>query len=227
VGAKAAGGGGFTLGMLGRFNAGDVKLHAFRVVGEARYYDGNYVPGYFDTFYEVQKYQYITGRADTAYEPKLWTILNRDGAHKRAGFYLEAAYQYNGGLALMAAYEDSFHVSGPADICSVCAPELKYVGSRNLTLHVEYPVYSWLQFFGSFYRRSFDGAPFGGSRPLGDNTLVYGAARLHVLWVLFLNARVYRSWQADPVLGEMKNLWGGDFDLEVGWEFDRSKQARR
>jgi hypothetical protein len=108
AGANGQGGGGFTLGTLGRFNAGDVKLHAFRVVLEGRYFDGNYVPGYFDTFYEVQKYQFITGKADTGYEPKLRTILARDPAHKRAGYYVEAAYQYNGGLALSAAFEDSF-----------------------------------------------------------------------------------------------------------------------
>ncbi|MCA1829590.1 MAG: hypothetical protein ABR567_06405 [Myxococcales bacterium] len=225
-GARANGGGGWTAGVLGRFNAGDVKVHAFRLVGELRYFDGNYLPGYFDTFYEVQKYQFVTGKADTGYEPKLRTILDRDPAHKRAGYYLEAAYQYNGGLALMAAYEDSFHVSGPDSICFGCTDLQKYVGSRNLTLHIEYPAYSWLQFFASFYRRSFDG-PVDASHPLGDNTLIYGAARVHVLWIFFLNARVFRSWRPDPVLGEMKNLWGGDFDLEIGYEFDRSTRNKR
>ncbi|HEX9577486.1 MAG TPA: hypothetical protein VF993_07025, partial [Myxococcales bacterium] len=130
-------------------------------------------------------------------------------------------------------YEDSFHVSGPQNICP--APECQtnpndlrnYLGSRNLTLHMEYPAYSWLQFFGSFYRRSFDGATADSSRPLGDNTLIYGAVRLHVLWIFFLNARIFRTWQADPVLGEMKNIWGGDFDLEVGYEFDRAQRTQR
>ena len=226
VGAKAQGGGGLTAGVLGRFNAGEVKLHAFRVVLEGRYFDGNYLPGYFDTFYEVQKYQFITGKANTAYEPKLRTILDRDNAHKRAGYYVEAAYQYNGGLALMAAFEDSVHVAGPADICPSCAPANKFVGGRNLTLHIEYPAYSWLQFFGSFYRRSFDGAPVDTNRPLGDNTLIYAALRLHVLPILFINARIYRTWQSDRALGEMKNVTGGDLDLEIGYEFDRGRGGR-
>lgn len=228
AGANGQGGGGFTLGTLGRFNAGDVKLHAFRVVLEGRYFDGNYLPGYFDTFYEVQKYQFITGKADTAYEPKLRTILARDPAHKRAGYYVEAAYQYNGGLALSAAFEDSFHVSGPDDICAGCPPEQKRVGARNLTLHLEYPAYSWLQFFGSYYRRSFEGPLINSGSVLGDdNTLIYAALRLHLLPILFLNARIFRSWRADPVLGEMRNVYGGDFDLELGYEFDRSQHARR
>jgi hypothetical protein len=228
AGASGQGGGGFTVGTLGRFNAGDVKLHAFRVVLEGRYFDGNYVPGYFDTFYEVQKYQYVTGKADSAYEPKLRTILGRDPAHKRAGYYVEAAYQYNGGLALSAAFEESFHVSGPDDICTACAPEQKRVGARNLTLHIEYPAYSWLQFFGSYYRRSFEGPLINSGSVLGDdNTLIYAALRLHLLPILFLNARIFRSWHADPVLGEMRNVYGGDVDLELGYEFDRSQHARR
>lgn len=220
-GAHASGGGGLSAGMVGRFQSAGEAPHAFRFVIEGRYFDGNYLPGYFDTFYEVQKYQYITGKADTAYEPKLRTVLGRDGTHKRAGYSVEAAYQYNNGLALMAAFEDSIHVAGPASICYGCTGTQAAVGSRNLTLHIEYPAYSWLQFFGSFYRRSFDGVALDTARPLGDNTLVYAAARIHTLWIFFLNARVYRSWQADPVLGEMRNLWGGDFDLEVGYEFDR------
>jgi hypothetical protein len=226
VGGKAEGGGGLTLGFLGRFNVGDVKVHAFRVVVEGRYFDGNYLPGYFDTFYEVQKFQFITGKADIAYEPKLRTILGRDPSHKRAGYYLEAAYQFNQGLALMAAYEDSAHVSGPADICSYAGCN-KAVGRRNLTLHIEYPAYSWLQFFGSYYHRSFDGAPLDTNKPLGDNTLIYSAVRIHVLPILFLNARIFRSWHADEVLGEMKNLWGGDFDIEFGYEFDRTSRPDR
>ena len=229
LGARGQGGGGATLGALGRFNAGEVKLHAFRVVVEGRYFDGNYLPGYFDTFYEVQKYQFITGKADTAYEPKLRTLLARDPAHKRGGYYAEVAYQYNGGLALMAAFEQSFHLAGPDDICPGCPAAAKAVGARNLTLHIEYPAYSWLQFFGSFYRRGFDGGTIDTTNPLGDNTLIYAAARLHILPILFLNARLYRSWQVDPVLGEMRNVYGGDVDLEIGYEFDRTSRttARR
>ena len=226
AGASAQGGGGLTVGMLGRFNAGDETVHAFRVVVEGRYFDGNYLPGYFDTFYEVQKFQYITGRASPDYDPKLRTVLGRDGAHKRAGYYLEAAYQFNQGLALLAAFEDSFHVAGPADICNSPGCN-KVFGSRNLTLHIEYPTYSWLQFFASFYKRSFEGSPFDTSQPFGDNTLLYSGVRVHVLPILFLNGRIFRSWQADPVLGEMKDLWGGSFDIELGYEFDRPQRSQR
>ena len=225
-GKTLEGGGGATLGMLGRFNVGDVKVHAFRVIAEGRYFDGNYQPGYFDTFYEVQKFQYITGSASTAYDPKLKTIMSRDPNQKRAGFYAEFGYQYNQGLALMVAYENSYQVSGPA---TACPPAPAYCndpnqGTQNLTVHIEYPVYSWFQFFASFYKRSFSGSPFAFNNGLGDNTLIYTAARLHILPILFLNVRYYRSWQADPVLGEMKNVPGFEADLEFGYEFDRSKK---
>jgi hypothetical protein len=215
-GRTVSGGGGFTAGLLGRFNAGGgQKTHAFRVIVEARYFDGNYIPGYFDTFYEIQKYQFITGAASASFEPKLYTLLGQDPASKRLGFYVEAAYQYNGGLAVMAAYEDAATVTG----------SVHGVGGRNLTLHVEYPAYSFLQFFATFYRRGYEGSPFPSS-PYPDDMLIYAAARLHILPVLFLNARYYRTWQADPVLGLMHNVNGAEIDLELGYEFDRRSRSR-
>src|SRR5205823_3627679 len=99
---------------------------------------------------EIQRYQFITGQASGAYNPKLFTVLSQDPSAKRAGFMVEASYQYNGGLAFMFSYEDAATVTGTVN----------GVGGRNLTLHLEYPVYSFLQFFGSFYRRSFVGSLF-------------------------------------------------------------------
>ena len=87
------------------------------------------------------------------YNPKLFTVMTRNPAQKRAGYYAELAYQYNGGLALMAAFEDSYQVSGPDTVCdpseSAAACNAPDQGSRNLTLHIEYPVFSWVQFFAS------------------------------------------------------------------------------
>ncbi len=215
------GGGGFTAGMLGRFNAGSTeKVHAFRVVLEGRYFDSNYIPGYFDTFYEIQKYQFITGPASANYRPKLYQVLAQDGAGKRTGFYVEAAYQYNGGFAVMTAFEAATTPDGVTG-----------VGGKNFTFHVEYPAYSFLQFFASFYRRNFAGSLIpskDANDQYPDDMLIYAAARLHILPILFLNARYYRTWQADPVLGQMRNVNGAEIDLEFGYEFDRTsrKQSR-
>ena len=49
-------GNGFTAGLLGRFNYGDDVVHAIRIIGEFRSFSATYLPGYFDTFYEIQKY---------------------------------------------------------------------------------------------------------------------------------------------------------------------------
>ena len=213
------GGGGFTAGMLGRFNAGSTeKVHAFRVVLEGRYFDSSYIPGYFDTFYEIQKYQFITGPASVNYRPKLYQVLAQDGGGKRTGFYVEGAYQYNGGFAVMTAFEMATTPDGVTG-----------VGGKNFTFHVEYPAYSFLQFFGSFYRRNFTGALFpqkDSNDHYPDDMLIYAAARLHILPILFLNARYYRTWQADPVLGQMRNINGAEIDLEFGYEFDRRRGRR-
>jgi hypothetical protein len=228
-GRQASGGGGFTAGMLGRFNVGGEKVHAFRVVLEGRFFDANFLPGYFDTFYEVQKYQNITGAASTNYDPKLYTLLAQDPSSKRAGFYVEAAWQYNGGFAIMASYEDATSPNAALTPSTSDPTVLPQVGGRNLTLHIEYPVYSFLQFFGSFYRRSYSGSPFPSQDKNGNypsDMLIYAAARLHVLPILFINGRYYRTWQADPALGQMRNVNGFELDLELGYEFDRSSRKR-
>ena len=97
--------------------------------------------------------------------------------------------------------------------------------SSSITGQVGYYSVSQIGAQGKFGQR-FGGGPGGvdWSHPLGDNMLIYSAVRLHVLPILFLNARVYRSWQVDGVLGEMKNVSGFEADLEFGYEFDRAKK---
>ncbi|MFH2006650.1 MAG: hypothetical protein ABI333_08705, partial [bacterium] len=53
---------GFTGGALFRLNfAGEESVHALRIRAEARYFSGDYLPSYFDSFYEIDKWQYLTG----------------------------------------------------------------------------------------------------------------------------------------------------------------------
>ena len=46
-------------GHLLRLNVGRNPLHALRIRLEYRNYDPNYLPSYFDTLYEIQRYQYL------------------------------------------------------------------------------------------------------------------------------------------------------------------------
>jgi hypothetical protein len=73
-------GSGLTLGALGRFGIGPKEAQsALRTVVEVRMFQPNYIPGYFDTFYEVQRLQYFTsvGQAANAIPTKLAAVMCR------------------------------------------------------------------------------------------------------------------------------------------------------
>lgn len=217
------GGSGVSLGGLGRFSWGkqDESQYALRVVGELRAFQGNFLPGYFDTFYEIQKYQFLKGglndvRADRT---KLEEVLSR-APDLKLGYYAEAQIAKIDSAAFTAAFEDS-----------------QAEGGRNLVLHVEVPTWERLRFFGSLHRRGIDGNPFAfdSNDPTSllnaNNTLVFAGARLRILPILYLNARAFRSWKmtANPekltgvpasVLG-FENVTGFDLDVELGYEFTR------
>lgn len=206
------GGGGASLGALGRFTLGTNIKHAFRLVGELRGFQGNYLPGYFDTFYGVQKYQYFTGRGDpTKDKTKLEEILTRDSALK-LGYYAELQYAMIDWFALTLAWEDS-----------------NAVGGRNLVLHAEVPASETLRFFVSAHRRAVEGDLFEFGQDavsrqlLADNTLLIAGARLRILPILYLNLRAYRMWQIDTLSQSYRNVDGFQADFEVGYEFSRKE----
>lgn len=205
------GGAGLSVGALGRFNLGLLTKQALRAVVEFRAFEGNFLPGYFDTFYEVQRYQYVTGKANPYTDvPKLFDVLNRP-SDLQLGYYAELQYSVVDMFAITAAWEDS-----PAK------------GGRNLVLHGEIPFNERIRAFASAHRRSVEGSLFAlGSEPIGrqlqaDNTLFFAGARLKILPILYLNVRAFRAWQMDPQPQSYRNIDGFEFDLEAGYEFSKN-----
>ncbi len=227
---KPSGGNAFTAGVLGRLNFGADPVHAMRVIAEFRTFSSTYLPGYFDTFYELQKYvmhQHYGdyGRAvcpdQAAYQdndclpPTKFTeiFVNRKGGPRRYGFYTEFNYSVVGYMSLTLALEGSN------------APH----GSHFLA-HLEVPALSWLQFFVTFHQRSMEGLGDLFSRTAADKIL-FSAVRLRLLPFLFVNFRYFhslmlREGNADLNGDGLENAyriyephhaWMGD--IEFGWEF--------
>ena len=217
------GGSGVTLGMLGRFNFGADAVSALRVVLEGRTFDGRYLPSYFDRSYEIQKFQMIERVGGPTLPPKLDYVLNGDATARFVGYHAELSWAAAGGFSTTLAYEDGAPVvQGHPDPTCNCfnADDSRIL--RDLAFHVEYPVYSWFQFFVTLSKRSFEWSNVG---TFDDNTLLYAQARLHLLPILFLNFGAYRTYQVDPTSGAYHNAFGGNFSLEVGYEFDRAKKS--
>lgn len=209
------GDGGFTAGVLGRFNVGTDIKNAFRVIAEARFLGNRYAPSYFDTFYEIDRMAYLNadfrdpGASTALYIPKGQFILER-GLGQRFGYYLEASWGIRNAVGLTLAFEG----------VSNAAP-------KNFVAHLELPVLSFLQLFGSYYMRgiTFEDLANKDIGPFGLKSILFAGARLRVLPFLFINGRVYKTFRVNPILERYDNQFGFSVDLEVGYEFQKRDPA--
>lgn len=204
------GDGGFTAGILGRFNVGTEIVNAFRLVGEFRVLGSRYLPSYFDTFYEIERF--IFASEETPGSP-VRTALTRQqfllerGLGQRLGYYLEASWGIPGKVGLTLAAEG---VSN--------AP------NTNLIAHLEVPVLDFFQVFGSYYKRGITSpAAIFRIDPQLQDTIFYAGARLKILPFLFVNGRAYQTFRRNAELRRYDTQFGFVVDVEIGYEFKGKK----
>lgn len=207
-------GGGYTVGVLGRFNLGSSVRHALRLVAEFRWLGEGYRPGYFDTFYEVDKVLMMgtggvaAGSGRTPLTKLEATVGPGRAKESRAGYYVEASYAIPEALGLSVALEGEGGTS-----------------AKNFIAHLEVPFLSWLQIFGTLYVRGFDDA--GSMFAFDERSVAFAGLRLKPLPILFINARCYQTFQLDAFKGkdgplgtlQYRNVFGVAADLGFGWEF--------
>lgn len=130
---------GLTWGNLLRLNLGDDPVHALRLRAEVRRYDANYLPGYFDVMYEIQRLQYRLGsKIPDPNGTKLQQILGRDASGAKVlGMYFEASWKIEELFALSLAME--VNDSTP---------------DNNFFVHIEMPQVKDIQFLATYHRRS-------------------------------------------------------------------------
>ncbi|HDT11619.1 MAG TPA: hypothetical protein ENN58_02650, partial [bacterium] len=110
--------GGFTKGILGRFNLDDKKKHAMRTQLEFRFHKDTYLPSFFDTFYDVERVEMMTnifGRNNFTPDgrSKYWHLQNNGTGDIKFSFYGELSYSLKSWVALSFGYEqlpDSFSI---------------------------------------------------------------------------------------------------------------------
>lgn len=208
--------GGFTAGALGRFNAGKDTVHAFRVVVETRFLGSKYAPSYFDTFYEIDRFTFLAkdfrnpGDVFANFVPKQRYLLET-GLGQRFGYYVEGSWGVRNVVGLTFALEG---VSNSK--------------ATNFVAHLEVPVLSFLQVFGSYYLRGVESwaeLGYDDTRGVlglfGDKAIAFAGARLKILPFLFINGRAYKTFRMNPNLQRFDNQFGFVVDLEVGYEFQK------
>ncbi|MCK6549646.1 hypothetical protein L6R52_27670 [Myxococcota bacterium] len=235
------GGDGVAAGLLGRFNLGTELVSAFRTRTELRSFSARFAPAYFDTLYEVTKYQALsrgTGRwqvSPTKYQkvfgdPDNGFALDDEG--RALGYNVELSW------GLFRGSRSAKQLALGVGLTQSTRGE-----DTNFYAHAELPFLEVLQVFGSFLR--LNAADLGDvfTGPL-DNVVVLSGVRLQLLPILFVNAHYSRMFQIvagpghelhlghDNVVdarGAPSPLFAQDriyenvdalfLELELGWEF--------
>jgi len=208
--------GGFTFGLLGRFNLDQKNQHAIRIQLEGRAHHDSYLPSFFDTFYDIERIEMMTnifGAKD--FQPdgrsKYWHLMNDSDDKFVGSFYGELSYSFKTWIALSVGYE-------------------KLPDSSSLFAHLELPDLWILKMMLSYYKRGFGSAKelFSDSHV---SSLFRGVVRLQILPFLYINGYAGKHWTFwnaknprphDNLEGHYVSSWDLGADVEFGWEWGRS-----
>lgn len=198
---------GATLGLLAHFDlraegAPRTGGPALRAVAEVRAHTADYDPGYFDGFYEVDKYAYAPAEGG-GWLTKWEAVSGRDPAQRVWDGYLEVQWAWVDRLALGAGLELS-----------------TLPGESELYLHLELPAWRFVQLFVTWHKRGIDspGGLFDLSADAGD---LFAEVRLHVLPLVYLNLRGWHALQFDasPTRRQFRRDTGLQLAFELAYQF--------
>ncbi len=208
--------GGFTFGLLGRFNLDEKNQHAIRVQLEGRAHHDSYLPSFFDTFYDVERMEMMTNiYGKSNFQPdgrsKYWHLMNDSDDKFVGSFYGELSYSFRTWIALSLGYE-------------------KLPDSSSLFAHLELPDLWIVKMMVSYYKRGFGSAKelFSDSHV---SSLFRGVIRLQILPFLYINGYAGKHWTFwnaknprphDNLEGHYISSWDLGADVEFGWEWGRS-----
>ncbi|NOZ85791.1 MAG: hypothetical protein GXP49_05945 [Deltaproteobacteria bacterium] len=209
---------GLTAGILGRFNLGTKLVHAFRIRAEARYFTLNYMPSYFDSFYEIDRWQYMTG--NNRYYSKTGGLpLTKYQAIKGAGDKSEFGYFLEFGYSIVNYVSLGGSIEGQA-------PD----SNNNILLSLSVPWSDYARLAVTYQKRHF--AHWKDMFDLtADDAWLSGLVRIKLLPILYLNGQVGHIWSLDREKyqstsepGPDYGLYKADFDwrvwLDVAYEFE-------
>ena len=208
--------GGFTFGLLGRFNLDQNNQHALRIQLEGRAHHDSYIPSFFDTFYDIERIEMMTNiYGKNNFQPdgrsKYWHLMNDSDDKFVGSFYGELSYSFRTWIALSVGYE-------------------KLPDSSSLFAHLELPDLWIVKMMVSYYKRGFGSAKelFSDSHV---SSLFRGVIRFQILPFLYINGYAGKHWSFwnaknprphDNLEGHYVSSWDLGGDVEFGWEWGRS-----
>ncbi len=179
------GGWGLHAGVLGVVHIPVISID-LNARAEYRYFAGDYIPAYFDSYYEIQKFSYpfkdelgVFGGGEQS-RPKRRVVeeLGKIYDHGLNGYYAELNLDILGLVQLGASFDD---YDGPYN--------------SNLRMYLSVPALEVVQFGAYYYRHNFEGA--SDAFDLDDKSLFLVEGRYKFLGFLYVVLQYWRIWELD------------------------------
>jgi hypothetical protein len=193
------GGDGVSFGFLGRLNAGERWLNAFRIRTEYRSFTDGFLPSYFDSLYEVTKFSFASKSHEHQVTPTKYQAIFGDPSNgfNPAEFGRSHGYNLEFSWGLFKQERRNKRIALGFGLSDSTAPD-----DTNFYLHLEVP---WLgqlpilgiQFFATYLRTNAVsvGELFQGDFFTNTGAVILSGLRLEVLPFLFINATYARNFR--------------------------------
>lgn len=174
---------GYHLGLLSVFHVPLISLD-IQTRLEYRYFQGDYIPAYFNSYYEIQKFGYPFKDESGAFGggeqslPKRRVLDELGGRGALNGYYAELVFSVLELFTVGASYDD---YDGPYN--------------SNLRVYLEVPALEFFQFGAYYYRHSFEGA--SEAFAFDDKSLFLAEARVPIGAGFHVKGQYWRVWQLD------------------------------
>lgn len=200
----ATGGAGFHLGLLSTFNIADVVTLGTRI--EYRAMDGDYAPSYVNSWYEVERIDFLGGKTKLRHFVDLDEAGEDETVH---GWHASLDVTIMNAITISGILED---YQGP--------------NNANLMLRLVLPYIAGVKLSAYYAKRNFDDASEAFDL---DRGMLVAEAKYKFWGPMFVFARYSREWrlnkdpaerakpEAESQYGEYETI--NDFDLGVGVEF--------
>lgn len=215
---------GYTVGALLRMSFGEPASQALRLRAEAHYFEPNYIPQFFDSFYDIHKLQFLPAGYRSSdgliyYPTKLEFLDANAGGKMRAGGYFNLTYslldkltvgisaRFSGamgktkdpgfsGVQLDDISQCSLDAAGRRDCAGVTPITLDRPRWGSLKLHVEIPFRDFLQSFATYeiFGTSLDAEGLDLFGFNGDNEVFLSGLRLKLLPIVFVQGELRRFY---------------------------------
>ena len=198
--------------------------HGLRARLEARTFAPTYLPSYWNTMYEVDRFQFGFNANRITLPTKIRSLADQASDPWRVGYAAELSYAFVDVIGATVAFEDAYPLGGDNP-----------VRGKNLALHLETKGLGLLQLFGTYHFRNFEAADLKHLVSFNsDNEIVFVGGRVQLLPIMFVNVGAQRAFRVafspdDVVTPDssgnrytsigLQNAWTYGLDVELGWQF--------